>query len=99
MSKWFTLAALVGAAMLSCVPAHAQSLFTFFPPPPFAPPNFRPPSFPAPAGTTPRDVAPVPDDESDSTPVDPRLNRQIVSYAGNEAVGTISVDTPHTYLY
>jgi len=99
MSKWFTLAALVGAAMLSCVPANAQSLFAFFPPPPFAPPNFAPPSFAAPAGTTPRVVAPVPDDESDSTPVDPRLNRQIVSYAGNEAAGTIIIDTPHTYLY
>jgi lipoprotein-anchoring transpeptidase ErfK/SrfK len=27
------------------------------------------------------------------------LRRQIVSYQGNEAAGTIIVDTPHTYLY
>jgi len=93
MSKSLTFAALVGAAMLSCGPANAQSLFAFLPPPPFlSSPN-------APPETTPQVVAPAPDEESDSAPVDPRLTRQIVSYAGHEAAGTIIVDTPHTYLY
>ena len=29
----------------------------------------------------------------------PRLQRQIVAYAGHEAPGTIIIDTPHTFLY
>jgi len=95
MSKSFTLAALVGAAMLSCGPANAQSLFAFLPPPPFFAPSTRV----APPETTPQVVAPVPDDESDNAAVDPRLTRQIVSYAGNEGAGTVIIDTPHTYLY
>jgi lipoprotein-anchoring transpeptidase ErfK/SrfK len=100
MSKSFTLAALVGAAMLSCVPANAQSLFAFLSPPAFESPAFlRPPTQLAPRETAPPAVAPAPDDESDNAPVDPRLKRQIVSYAGNEAAGTIIIDTPHTYLY
>jgi lipoprotein-anchoring transpeptidase ErfK/SrfK len=94
MSKSFTVAALIGAAMLSCVPANAQSLFGFFTPPAF----LAPPTQLAPLEAVPQAVAPAPDDESDN-PADPRLTRQIVSYAGNEAAGTIIIDTPHTYLY
>jgi len=94
MYKSLTLAALVGAA-LSCGPANAQSLFAFLPPPPF----FAPSTQVAPPETTPQVVAPTPDDESDNAPVDPRLTRQIVSYASREAPGTVVIDTPHTYLY
>ena len=39
-------------------------------------------------------------DELDaSAPLDPRLRRQMVAYATNEAPGTIVIDTPHTFLY
>jgi lipoprotein-anchoring transpeptidase ErfK/SrfK len=31
--------------------------------------------------------------------LDPRFQRQVVNYAGNEAPGTVIIDTPHTYLY
>jgi len=31
--------------------------------------------------------------------LDPRLQRQNVSYSSNEAPGTIIIDTPHTFLY
>jgi len=96
MYKSLTLAALTGAVMLSCGPANAQSLFAFFPPPPFfsSPTQIAPP-----AETTPQVVAPAPDDESASAPVDPRLTRQIVGYSGREGAGTVIIDTPHTYLY
>jgi lipoprotein-anchoring transpeptidase ErfK/SrfK len=39
------------------------------------------------------------DDQAADAQLDPRLQRQIVSYASNEAPGTVIVDTPHTYLY
>ena len=38
-------------------------------------------------------------DQTEDAQLDPRLQRQIVSYASNEAPGTLIVDTPHTYLY
>ena len=34
-----------------------------------------------------------------ATKLDPRLQRQIVAYASNEAPGTVIIDTPHTVLY
>ncbi|HEX5210282.1 MAG TPA: L,D-transpeptidase [Pseudolabrys sp.] len=44
--------------------------------------------------------APVPqDDQTADAQLDPRLQRQIVSYASHEAPGTIVIDTPHTFLY
>ena len=39
------------------------------------------------------------DQANEDSQIDPRLQRQIVSYASNEAPGTVIVDTPHTYLY
>jgi lipoprotein-anchoring transpeptidase ErfK/SrfK len=39
------------------------------------------------------------DDDVADTQRDPRLQRQIVSYATNEAPGTVIIDTPHTVLY
>jgi len=39
-------------------------------------------------------------DEADvNAPLDPRLQRQTVAYATNEAPGTIVIDTAHTFLY
>jgi lipoprotein-anchoring transpeptidase ErfK/SrfK len=38
-------------------------------------------------------------DQAEDTQLDPRLQRQIVNYASNEAPGTVIIDTPHTYLY
>ncbi|MGB7277306.1 MAG: L,D-transpeptidase, partial [Pseudolabrys sp.] len=42
---------------------------------------------------------PAPADENDDAQLDPRLQRQIVSYNDREAPGTVIIDTPHTYLY
>ena len=42
---------------------------------------------------------PAPADESDDARLDPRLQRQVVSYSGREAPGTVIIDTPRTYLY
>jgi lipoprotein-anchoring transpeptidase ErfK/SrfK len=38
-------------------------------------------------------------DANQDAQLDPRLQRQIVNYAGNEAPGTVIIDTPHTFLY
>jgi lipoprotein-anchoring transpeptidase ErfK/SrfK len=38
-------------------------------------------------------------DPLSETAIDPRLRRQIVSYQGREAPGTVIIDTPNTYLY
>jgi len=39
------------------------------------------------------------DDTIEDTTLDPRLQRQMVNYATNEAAGAVVIDTPHTYLY
>jgi len=41
----------------------------------------------------------VQDDAAEDAQLDPRLRRQVVAYATNEAPGTIVIDTPHTFLY
>ena len=41
----------------------------------------------------------VQDDAAEDAQLDPRLQRQVVAYATNEAPGTIVIDTPHTVLY
>ncbi len=38
-------------------------------------------------------------DQAADAQLDPRLQRQIVNYASNEAPGTVIIDTPHTVLY
>jgi lipoprotein-anchoring transpeptidase ErfK/SrfK len=38
-------------------------------------------------------------DADQDAQLDPRLQRQVVNYATNEAPGTVIIDTPHTYLY
>src|SRR5262245_23160576 len=86
MSKSVTFAAMAAAAALTCNVANAEPLFAFLTPP-------------APAQIAPQVVQPAPADESDDVQLDPRLQRQIVSYSGREAPGTVIIDTPHTYLY
>jgi lipoprotein-anchoring transpeptidase ErfK/SrfK len=41
----------------------------------------------------------VQDDAAEDAQLDPRLQRQVVAYATNEAPGTIVIDTPNTVLY
>jgi len=86
MSKSVTFAAMAAAAALTCNVANAEPLFAFLTPP-------------APAQIAPQVAQPAPADESDDVQLDPRLQRQIVSYSGREAPGTVIIDTPHTYLY
>jgi lipoprotein-anchoring transpeptidase ErfK/SrfK len=88
MSKSVSFAALMAAAALSCSAANAEPLFAFLAPP-------------AQDQIAPQVVEPAPAEERDDADVkvDPRLKRQIVDYKSSEAVGTIIVDTPHTYLY
>ena len=92
MSKCVSIAALAAAAALSCGIANnvamADPLFAFLAPPiqsQFAPQ--------VQAGE------PVPAEENENAQLAPRLQRQIVAYAGSEAPGTIIIDTPHTFLY
>jgi lipoprotein-anchoring transpeptidase ErfK/SrfK len=44
------------------------------------------------------EAAPVPD-QSTTLELPARLRRQVVSYTGREAPGTVIIDTPNTYLY
>jgi len=94
---------LVGAAMLAALllpaPADAQ---TYPPTYSYAQPQLFPfPLFQAPierAAPAER-VAPEALPQSEGESADPRFRRQTVSYTGNEAPGTVIVDTPNTYLY
>src|SRR5690349_17910691 len=86
MSKSVTFAAMAAATALACNVARAEPLFAFLTPP-------------APAQIAPQLAQPTPADESDDAQLDPRLQRQVVSYSGREAPGTVIIDTAHTYLY
>src|SRR6187397_2584100 len=86
MSKSVTFAAMAAAAAFTCNVANAEPLFAFLTPP-------------APTQIAPQVEQPAPADESDDAQLDPRLQRQVVSYSGREAPGTVIIDTPHTYLY
>src|SRR6187401_2215563 len=86
MSKSVTFAAMAAAAALTCNIANAEPLFAFLTPP-------------APTQVAPQVEQAVSADESEDAQLDPRLQRQVVSYSGREAPGTVIIDTPHTYLY
>jgi lipoprotein-anchoring transpeptidase ErfK/SrfK len=43
--------------------------------------------------------APQMDEDTDAVELPERFKRQVVTYSGPEAAGTIIVDTPNTYLY
>ena len=81
-----SLTALIAAAALSCGPAQAEPLFAFLNAPTQ---NQIAPQF-APTEQSAPDV---------DAQADPRLQRQVVGYASNEAPGTVIIDTPHTVLY
>ncbi len=80
------LGSLIAAAALSCGTAQAEPLFAFL--------N----SQPAQAQQVAPQYAPIEQNDEDAQ-LDPRLQRQIVSYSTHEAPGTIVIDTPNTYLY
>jgi len=81
-----SLTALIAAAALSCGPVQAEPLFALF-------------NAPMQTQIAPQ-YAPVEQAEPDAdAPLDPRLQRQTVNYASNEAPGTVIIDTPHTVLY
>src|SRR5450759_3788784 len=84
--KFYSIGSLIAAAALSCGPAQAEPLFAFLNAPTQ---NQIAPQY-APAEQTAPDA---------DVHADPRLQRQIVGYASNEAHGTIIIDTPHTVLY
>jgi lipoprotein-anchoring transpeptidase ErfK/SrfK len=86
MSKSVTFAAMAAAAALTCNSASAQPLFAFL-------------TSPAPTQIAAQAERAIPPDDSDDAQLDPRLQRQVVSYNGREAPGTVIIDTPHTYLY
>ena len=87
--KFYSIGSLIAAAALSCGPAQAEPLFAFL--------N-------SPLAPTQNQIAPQYAPTEQSAPdadvqADPRLQRQIVGYASNEAPGTVIIDTPHTVLY
>ena len=84
--KFYSIGSLIAAAALSCGPAQAEPLFAFLNAPTQ---NQIAPQY-APAEQTAPDA---------DVQADPRLQRQIVGYASNEAPGTVIIDTPHTVLY
>jgi len=84
--KFYSIGSLITAAALTCGPAQAEPLFAFLNAP------------------TQNQIAPQYAPTEQSAPdadvqADPRLQRQVVGYASNEAPGTIIIDTPHTVLY
>src|SRR5664280_20281 len=81
-----SLTALIAAAALSCGPAQAEPLFAFL-------------NAPTQSHIAPQ-YAPTEQSAADAdVQADPRLQRQVVGYASNEAPGTVIIDTPHTVLY
>lgn len=79
-----SLTALIAA--LSCGPAQAEPQFAFLNAPRQNQMTLQ--------------YAPTEQTEPDAnSPLDPRLQRQIVNYASNVAPGTVIIDTPHTVLY
>lgn len=80
------LTALIAAAALSCGAAQAEPLFAFL-------------NAPAQSQIGPQYAPTEQNDANEDVELDPRLQRQVVDYASNEAPGTVIIDTPHTYLY
>jgi lipoprotein-anchoring transpeptidase ErfK/SrfK len=80
----FAIGAIAYSGQAAATPVQ---LFPFFPIPPMQ--AAPPPTI---------EAAPL-DDEGVVRELPARLKRQIVSYAGREAPGTVIIDTPNTYLY
>jgi lipoprotein-anchoring transpeptidase ErfK/SrfK len=80
------LTALIAAAALSCGAAQAEPLFAFL-------------NAPAQSQIGPQYAPTEQNDANEDVELDPRLQRQVVDYASDEAPGTVIIDTPHTFLY
>ena len=85
-----TFTALIAAAALSCGAAQAQQLAFVTP----ATPDQLAPPTPVLSEDAAKDRT-IGDENAELAP---RLQRQVVTFAGREAPGTIIIDTPHTYL-
>jgi lipoprotein-anchoring transpeptidase ErfK/SrfK len=81
-----SLTTLIAAAAFSCGVGQAQPLFDFS-------------NVPAQSQIGPQYVLTEQNDATEDIGPDPRLQRQLVNYAGYEAPGTIIIDTPNTFLY
>src|SRR5512143_3100052 len=81
-----SLTALIAAAALSCGAAQAEPLFDV-------------PNAPAQGQIGPQYATTEQNDAKEDIEFDPRLQRQVVNYAGHEAPGTVIIDTPNTFLY
>ena len=80
----FAIGAIACSGQAKATPVQ---LFPFFPMPP------------AQLAAPPASEAAPSDDEAVVRELPARLKRQIVSYTGREAAGTVIIDTPNTYLY
>jgi lipoprotein-anchoring transpeptidase ErfK/SrfK len=93
-----SLTALVAATALSGGAAHAQQPFLLFQAPAYhqqAPQQ----AYAQPYAQPQYEAVPQAEETEAAAPLDPRLQRQVVDYRGNEAPGTVIVDTPNTFLY
>ncbi len=99
MCKSLTIAGaaalLVGLSLSGA--AHAQT--SYYAPPPLFPASIFRGVAPAEPVQEPVIQERAPRELDDAAMLEPRLRRQIVSYNGREAAGTVIVDTPNTYLY
>jgi lipoprotein-anchoring transpeptidase ErfK/SrfK len=73
-------------AALSCGAAQAEPLFVV-------------PNAAAQSQIDPQYAPTEQNDADEQIELDPRLQRQLVDYAGHESRGTIIIDTPNTFLY
>jgi len=92
IASYSSLTTLIAAAALSCGAAQAEPLFVFRS---LATQNQVAPQY------APAEQAALADQNAndEDAQFDPRLQRQVVNYASNEAPGTVIIDTPHTVLY
>lgn len=81
-----SLTALIAAAALSCGAAQAEPPFDIL-------------NAPVQSQIGPQYAPTEQNDADEDVQLDPRLQRQVVNYASNEAPGTVIIDTPNTFLY
>jgi len=90
-----SLPPLTPAEAATLTPAQAAALGIELPPVPVARPE--PVERTAPTAALP--ITPANADAIGHPPVDPKYDRQVVTYAGEEKPGTIIIDTPNKFLY
>jgi len=91
-----SLAALIAAAAFACSSAQAQQLAYFTPAPQRL---IAPPPAPAAAPGTSENAHDDATITDENAQLPRRFQTQVVDYPSDQPVGTIIVDTPHTYLY